>query len=110
MLFGADHWLIAQREKIMGPMDLAVADEVVQSTCASGGVPAFGLLVQPEAACGAARRLESQPLSRRQNHLCDKASDERIPELEKFDRAVENDIEDIGSPNIYVGTALYWRP
>jgi hypothetical protein len=95
----------------MDMMDMLV-DGKEMASCpipAESGRP-FTLLVEPEVACGAARRLESKPLSRRQYHLGDTASYRRNPELEKFDRAMDEEMEDVGSPNVYVGTALYWRP
>jgi len=95
-------------------LDTAVVDEkVVDGGWASSSASVesvFGLLVQPAAACDAARRLESQPLTRRRYHVGRPDCDEETPESERPAPAMDTQLEDGGSPNIYVGTALYWRP
>jgi hypothetical protein len=95
-------------------LDTAVVDETaVDEEWASGSASVesvFGLLVQPAAACDAARRLESQPLPRRRYPVGRPDGHEESPGSEITDRAMDSQLEDGGSPNIYVGTALYWRP
>jgi hypothetical protein len=68
----------------------------------------FALLVDPQAPFGAAKHLESLGLERHGNSADRKSGKTVDPELARFDAAIER--EENGSPNVYTGTLMFWRP